>query len=124
VTVAAEANNTGARIPGDAPIPLGTKRLPAAAELTRVVDACSFRSPLKIEIAVAPLNALNRSFVEPSKGALTCREGIERTLLSVSRILVYQLMDDITDQILFLSIVPAHQLTIDSKGHQVLVPVK
>jgi hypothetical protein len=90
----------------DGTVPANLKSLSGTEELQRILTICSLQSPMKLEVGTIPLNAVSHATIPPTKSPQTCRNAIQRVVELADRSLVYQIMEDIADRQLILSIFP------------------
>jgi len=79
-------------------------------ELARIINSCSAETGLTIVLGIAPMNALNHAIIAGGIGKLDCGSAINRVIAQVSPELVYQVIEDIADRQLLLSITATHKL--------------
>lgn len=103
-------------------VPPALNPLAGSLELNRVVSICSSQNRFPIVIATVPVNGLATHLIAPAAGKLTCRQAIDRLVITVNPNLTYRLAYGSGDRQLYLNIVSPDRYQTTSNGQRVLRP--
>ena len=103
-------------------VPPALNPLSGSQELNRVVSTCSSQNKFPIVIATVPANGLATHTIAPAAEKLTCRQAIDRVVVTVNPNLVYRLAYGSGDRQLYLNIVSADKYQTTPDGQRVLRP--
>lgn len=99
-------NIRGAEVMGHATVLPQKLERNGSEEMRRLTEECGGQMRMRLVIGTVPINALAHVTIPPRKTAVPCSDAFEALTEETGDNLMYQVMDDITDEMFVVSIIP------------------